>query len=485
MTEQITAKIQNSQVNQLLETVIEGGYCVGCGACAAISDSPFQIKLDADQKLQATINKSATPTLSNQSILSVCPFSSHSLNEDQISQELFSNDGKYHQQIGYYLDTYAGYVVEDDYRDRGSSGGMGTWIVTNLLSQGLVDGVIHIHQRQPSPTDPRLFHYQLSTTIEQVRNGAKSRYYPVEMSEVMQLIRQQPGRYAIVGIPCFIKAVRLLMRQDQILAERIAFCVGLICGHLKSIRFAQMFAWQCGIEPDNLLAIDFRKKLPGANANRYGVEVTGMQGSEIVTRISPVHDLYGTDWGLGFFKYKACDYCDDVVAETADIAVGDAWLPQYLKDSQGTNVVIVRHPVIRQMIESAMTAGKLQMDRISADEVAKSQKSGFQHRREGLAYRLYLTQQSGEWYPQKRVEPSVSHLNKNLQARQMMRIALAAQSHIAFRNAVDIGQFFVFKQQLNPLVKKYKQLYQGSLGQRIARRIKRVLVNFIGTFHQG
>ncbi|AUT01313.1 coenzyme F420 hydrogenase [Nostoc sp. CENA543] len=485
MTEQITAKIQNSEINQLRETVIEGGYCVGCGACAAVSGSPIQMKLDADKKLQATTDTVTKSTFSSGGILSVCPFSNQSLNEDQISQELFGRDGKYHQQIGYYLDTYAGYVVEDNYRDRGSSGGMGTWIVTNLLTQGLVDGVIHIHQRHPSPTDPRLFHYQLSTTIEEVRNGAKSRYYPVEMSQVMQLIRERPGRYAIVGIPCFIKAVRLLMRQDPILAERIRFCVGLICGHLKSTGFAEMLAWQCGIEPDNLLAIDFRHKLPDANANRYGIEVTGLQAGKIVTCSSPVYDLYGTDWGLGFFKYKACDYCDDVVAETADVTVGDAWLPQYVKDSQGTNVVIVRHPVIRDMMEAGMSAGKLQMDRISADEVAKSQKSGFQHRREGLAYRLYLTQQAGEWYPQKRVKPNASHLNQNLQARQIMRVALAAASHIAFKNAVKAGEFSVFKQQIDPLVRKYKQLYQGSLGKRIARRIKNILLNFLGNFNRG
>lgn len=485
MTEQITAKIQNTEVNQLLETVIEGGYCVGCGACAAISGSPMKMKLDTEQKLQATIDTSTPSTFSSHAIMSVCPFSSQSLNEDQISQELFSHNGQYHQQIGYYLNTYAGYVAEDDYRDRGSSGGMGTWIVTNLLSQGLVDGVIHIHQRHPSPDDPRLFHYQLSTTVEQVRNGAKSRYYPVEISEVMQLIREQPGRYVIVGIPCFIKAVRLLMRQDQLLAERIKFCVGLICGHLKSTRFAEMLAWQCGIEPNHLLAIDFRKKLPDANANRYGIEVTGLQIDQIVTHSSPVYDLYGTDWGLGFFKYKACDYCDDVVAETADVTVGDAWLPQYVKDSQGTNVVIVRHPIIQKIIECAMTEGKLHMDQISANEAAQSQKSGFQHRREGLAYRLYLTEQQGDWYPQKRVKPSASHLNKNLQARQMMRVALATQSHIAFKNAVDAGQFSVFQQQIDPLVQKYKQLYHTPLWKRVARRMKRLLVNFLSNFKRG
>ena len=157
-----------------------------------------------------------------------------------------------------------------------------------------------------------------------------------------------------------------------------------------------MFAWQCGIEPGNLIAIDFRKKLPGFDANRYGIEVTGWQDGQVVTRISPVRDLYGHDWGKGFFKYKACDYCDDVVAETADVVVGDAWLPEYVKNSQGTNVVVVRHPLIRDLIDKGVSTGQINLDCISADEIAKSQKSGLNHRREGLAYRLDLTDRQGK-----------------------------------------------------------------------------------------
>ncbi len=239
------------------------------------------------------------------------------------------------------------------------------------------------------------------------------------------------------------------------------------------------FLWQCGIEPSNLLAIDFRKKLPSADANCYGVEVTGLQDGQIVTHTKPVRDLYGTNWGLGFFKYKACDYCDDVVAETADVTVGDAWLPQYIKDSEGTNVVVVRHPVIYDMIERAITAGQLKLDRISADEVAKSQTSGFDHRREGLAYRLYLTDQRGEWRPQKRVQPRLNHLKRNIRERQILRVALAAESHVAFKYAIDAGQFSVFKQRLDSLLQRYLKLYRQPLWKRVITRIKKLLTSLV------
>lgn len=470
---------ENSETVKLFETVVSGGYCIGCGACASTGGTPIKMKLDEYGRFCATVEPSSQQLAVYSPVQAVCPFSAEAVNEDRIGQELFGKDCTYHNKIGYYLATYAGFVSESHFRQNGSSGGMGTWIVSKLLSEGLVDSVIHVHQRSPSDNDPRLFHYQLSTTVEQVSAGAKSRYYPIEMSEVMQLVRERPGRYAIVGIPCFIKAVRLLMKQDPLLAERLQFCVGLVCGHLKSMRFAEMFAWQCGIEPNKLVAFDFRKKLLDADANRYGIEAVGLQDKQAVSRISPVRELYGHDWGLGFFKYKACDYCDDVVAETADVVVGDAWLPQYVQDSQGTNVIVVRHPTLQALIEQGISANQLKLDRIDADEVARSQTSGFNHRRDGLAYRLYLTEQRGEWYPPKRVKPSAKHLTRNERKRQAMRILLAAQSHIAFKDAVNASDFSLFVRKMNPLIRRYQATYQSPLWRRLAGKVKRFLMGLL------
>ena len=389
----------NRQITTLLDTVVDGGYCSGCGACAAVTDSSLEMKFDSYGRFQPTEKPSQIALDSN--VLEVCPFSDRSENEDLIGRELFGSDCVHHDRIGYHLHTYAGYVVEPGFRDRGSSGGMGTWILYELFNQGLIDRVIHVKQHQPSDRDPSLFRFEISNSIEEINRGAKSRYYPVELSEVIKQLKQHPGRYAVVGVPCFIKSIRLLAKQDPIVKERIHFCLGLVCGHLKTSHFADMFAWQCGIEPGNLESIDFRKKMPAQNANKYGVEMIGTQNGEHVETIKSNYELYGYLWGQGFFKYEACDYCDDVVAETADVTVGDAWLPQYVEDSQGTNVVVVRNPAIEQLIQGGIKSGRLKLDEIDANDVAQSQDAGLRHRREGLAYRLHLKDKAGLWRPPK------------------------------------------------------------------------------------
>ena len=464
-------ELDQRRENQSLNAVISGGYCIGCGACTRGEiASPLRIELDAYGCLQATA-KSTAPSLAAIDS-AVCPFSETALNEDELGKNLFDSDGvKHDSKIGYYRETWAGHVADGQYRELGSSGGFTSWLLCELLAKTLVDAVIHVKPRQPNDQDRRLFTYAVSHTANEIQSGAKSHYYPIEMSEVLRLVRETPGRYAIVGLPCFIKALRLMARENSLFQDRIVFCIGLFCGHLKNTGFSELYAWQCGIQPDQLRAIDFRRKLPGKLSYQYGVGVSGLQYGKLIECIVPAGELFGSDWGIGLFKYKACDFCDDVVAETADVSIGDAWLPEFVNDHRGTNVVIVRSPIISNLIHAGMRESLLALQSISTERVIESQAAGFRHRREGLAYRLYLADRAGKWRPPKRIQPSKTHLTRRLRRRFELRQIIAKESHSAFRKAVMIGNLSVFKQHLLPLVEAYERTYK-TLPRRVASYVK-------------
>ncbi|WP_330970821.1 coenzyme F420 hydrogenase/dehydrogenase beta subunit N-terminal domain-containing protein, partial [Lysobacter sp. A3-1-A15] len=116
--------------------------------------------------------------------------------------------------VGRFEAAYVGHVAEQDFRLRGSSGGMVSWVATELLRKGMIDAVAHVVAAEQPDREGRFFRYRISRSARDVRAGAQSRYYPVEMSEVLEAIAAEPGRYAVVGIPCFIKAVQLLRRKD-------------------------------------------------------------------------------------------------------------------------------------------------------------------------------------------------------------------------------------------------------------------------------
>ncbi|HEX8842876.1 MAG TPA: Coenzyme F420 hydrogenase/dehydrogenase, beta subunit C-terminal domain, partial [Sphingomicrobium sp.] len=259
-------------------------------------------------------------------------------------------------------------------------------------------------------------------------SGAKSRYYPIELSGVLREIREVPGRYAVVGIPCFIKAIHLLRGIDPVIRERVSHTLGLFCGHMKSAAMIESFAWQLGTELSRVRALDYRIKDETRPANWYRAQL------ELEDGASAARDwwhLADGDWGAGFFQNPACDWCDDVVAETADISFGDAWVEPYSSDGRGTNVVVVRTGELKRMLEAAIADGRLQLDPVDADFIARTQAAGLRHRRDGLAYRL--TWRHG-LVPRKRVAPSAAlPLRRKLVYR--MRHAIGRWSHRVFRVA--------------------------------------------------
>lgn len=127
------------------------------------------------------------------------------------------------------------------------------------------------------------------------------------------------------------------------------------CGHLKSAAFAELLGWQQSVSPANLVDIDFRVKTLGVDASNYSIKAESKKKLSATAKNS---EVYGTYWALGFLKPKACKWCD----ETADIILGDAWLPEYTSDSIGTNVIIIQNSIIGEMIAEPERAGKLTID---------------------------------------------------------------------------------------------------------------------------
>ncbi|PRY82692.1 Coenzyme F420 hydrogenase/dehydrogenase, beta subunit C-terminal domain [Alkalibacterium olivapovliticus] len=464
------------------ETVLKYDYSYGTGI-SAYADDRISIQWNEYGEYKPVfMNEAGTETAGSDIPLSLIdPMMDESLNETEVGKELFGQlpDVKFHTRLGYYKDLYAGYVEEGNYRAQASSGGLGTWILKELFEKDLIDGVIHVKENN-DPNNPALFHYDISRSIEEINQGAKTKYYPVEMSQVLQKIKETPGRYAIIGLPAYIFSVRLLARQDPVINERIKYAIGLICGHLKSARFADSIGWQLGFKPGDIKKIDFRKKLDHRPAHRYGVQVTGVINGETKTIIKPMKEIVGDNWGQGFFKVKASDYTDDVMNETADMTIGDAWLPEYTGESKGTNVLLVRHPEIAQIIKDGIADQKLRLDEIDSTKMIASQASHFRHTQDELGYRLWMRDKDSDWRPKKRIEASnkLPYIRKKIQDQ---REKLAKESHIHFKKAVDKDDLTYFTDQMAPLVKKYEQYYSyayymnqgiGTLAKKIARKIK-------------
>ena len=444
----------------MIDKVISHGYCIGCGACAGVAPGRHKMALDENGLLQAA--QSGHPDAEADALASqVCPFSNDSLDEDKLAAEFLPHASRRHPKIGNHIKCYVGRVAEDSVFLKSSSGGIGRWLLGELMARNEVDRVIHVAERNTEKAGFPLYKFAIATTKEEVLATAKSSYYPVEMSEMIQYVIANPGRYAITGVPCFIKAIRNISKINKQFRERVRFTFGLVCGHLKSSFYSEMIGWQLGIEPDNLRALDFRVKIPGKRANEKGVFGLSADPSALPIRPKTVQQLFGTNYGHGYFKYQACDYCDDVVSETADVSIGDAWLPEY--KGSGTSLVIVRDKRIAKIIEQAAKSSAVRLEEISADRAAESQAGGFRHRRDGLAYRLLLKDERREWRPEKRVSPGKRHLSSRQRKVFRLRQLLSSKSFEYFRKAKEEKNWQVFYQNMSKINWSYHRTYKGRL----------------------
>lgn len=376
-----------------LEKVIKNDLCIGCGACAVMSESAgMELKggLYAPNFQNSTISQQTSAD-------AVCPFTDLSSNEDQIAREVFEiTQLKKDDYLGYWHSAYAGYSVE--MREYGASGGIISWLLAKLLEDDLVDYVIAVGEI--GNQHPR-FGYKIISSVDELKISGGSAYYPVTYSEVIEQVRQQEGRYVFVGIPCFNKSIRLLKKQDPVLDRRIVFQVGLVCGHLKTKEYGDYLIRLTGLHEDNVKSIHFRRKAEDGKANEYLFEAKTADGE--VRTIS--NKQIGSNWGMGVFKPKACDYCDDVFAETADAVCMDAWLPQYIKDGKGISLFLTRTEKLDALVRAHIESGELIAEEVNEQELVDSQAGGIRHRRRGLKFRLFIAGIFG-WKPTKRVMPT-------------------------------------------------------------------------------
>lgn len=378
--------------------------------------------------------------------------------EDDLAERLFAGQqGAVHEEdIGWYTDLLTGHVVDEETRLASSSGGLATALLVELLESGEITGVIHMC---PSDSDA-LFTYQISRTVDELRRGSRTRYYPGSLHASLEDVRVEDGRYAVVGIPSFISELRRLEDIEPILKERIRVHIGLVCGHQKSANYAQYLAWQAGISPGRLLDVDFRAKVPDKPANEYSslfhyVGDDGKPAEKLMGQAS----LEGTNWGLGMFKSTFSDFSDDAFNETADIVFGDAWLPRFTSDYLGTNIVVVRDGRMGEVLSRMAGRGVVSLSACSEEDVVGSQTSLIRHSRREIGYRL-------SWFRGKRravpdlqrnlpEQPPVEFLRRGIQ-RQRARIAQA--SHDAFEEALARDSLRTFTVKVTPLTLGYRVL---------------------------
>ncbi|EPN4480111.1 Coenzyme F420 hydrogenase/dehydrogenase, beta subunit C-terminal domain [Klebsiella aerogenes] len=373
-----------------IKQIVDNNLCTGCGVC---------VSEDKNKATKMTWNDLGfyIPDLNENTdateMEKVCPFSLQKdthLDEDQLAKEFLESSIFSDAQIGLYTGLYAGYSVE--YRETSSSGGMATYFFEQLLKQKIVDHLFIVREFEGR------YAYQLFSDADQITEISKTRYYPVTMASLFDCLDKLEGKIAVSGVACFIKAIRLKQHFTPALKEKIPFLIGIICGGLKSKYYTDFLAQSSGCK-DSYNNVEYRVKNPKSVALDYKFSCNRKNDNRIhVVDMQSLGDM----WGTGLFKSNACDFCDDVTTELADVSLGDAWIPPYNKDGLGNSIVISRSAVADSIIKQGINSGDLRLDVLDLPKIKSSQQGSFNHRHKGLLYRHNYAKKNGSLAPEKR-----------------------------------------------------------------------------------
>lgn len=396
-------------MNKILNKILNSELCTGCGACTVGSNNlmGWNNKGFLEPNYYETLEDDANK---------YCPFN---LTPDKLVRtenelaELFLPEAPYKDsRIGRYYNSYVGY--SDKYRETSSSGGLATYLTAKLLEDDQVDYVVSV-----GVGDTDYYDYQISNTVDEVLKTSKTKYYPVSMANVLKHIENNDGRYAIVGTACFVKAVRLLQYYNPLFKERVKFVVGIICGGQKSRYYTDFLASRLEFAPNTFHNPQFRVKDKDSYALDYSFSCINNDDGE--ARSIKMQGL-GDMWGTGLFKNNACDFCDDVTSELADISLGDAWIEPYSKDGKGTNVIVTRSPLADNLVRNGWANKSLVLEELPFDKFIQSQQGSFNHRHTGLAYRMKLAKKNGTQLPPKRSWSNTICLDFKLVQKQRLKV---------------------------------------------------------------
>lgn len=432
----------------IFDAVIKQDLCVGCGTCLySSSKNDLRMKWNEEGFL---IPSSEQPETISKESLKICPFNPFPDKEVRTEKEIaniFLKDvPNRHPKVGHYVNTYVGY--SNKYRLTSSSGGIATYLIDELLNNKIVDAVITVKEGENS-----FYEYSIIRSTDKLISTSKTRYFPVTFATVIEQLENSKEQFAVVGIACFIKSIRLLQYYHPELKNKIKFTIGIICGGIKSRFFVEYLAKKSGVNSNQFSQPQFRIKDYQSTASDYSFGCKDSKGKLYTIKMKKVGDM----WGSGMFKNNACDFCDDVTTELADISLGDAWLNPYNQDGKGTNVIITRTQLAEKLIKKGIENKKLTVEPLDFNVFLSSQQGSFNHRQNALGFRVRLAEKKGITIPPKRYNKEKISLEFKLVQKQ--RMIIRRQSLLEWPKIKDSSIFDKTMRKTREKLKRRTKMY--------------------------
>ncbi len=346
------------------DRIVSADLCTGCGACAALAPDKISFGISDDGFLRPE-PAGVLPRKLARRVMDVCPGGGQ-VSEEEDADPLW----------GAFRAVYQGWAVDEALRHAGASGGALSAMCLWLLESGRVDGVVQITADRDDPIANRTV---VSRTWEDVLSAAASRYAPSAPLLEVPALAQTGERYAFVGKPCDVAALRRWAAADADVKRAFPVLLSFFCAGVPSLAGAAEIVEALGVDADDVASFRYR-----GNGWPGKTEVTNLRGQ---VRAMTYHESWG-----GILSKKVqprCRICADGTGTEADIAFADAWETDeagypLFEEQKGCSLIVARSSKGLGFLHSAKAVGVLEYTPIDPAEIAKMQPGQLRRRRELL-----------------------------------------------------------------------------------------------------
>jgi coenzyme F420 hydrogenase subunit beta len=263
---------------------------------------------------------------------------------------------------GTILEIWEGYAADPEIRFSGSSGGLATALALYCLNEGGMGGVLHTG---PDPENALQNKTHFSRNRAELLERTGSRYAPASPCDGFDRIETASQLSVFIGKGCDVQAVRKVQTLRSDLDDKLGLAIGIFCAGTPSTQATLELLKNTGINDEKPIEVRYRGQgWPGYFTVR-------MPGKEPPRKVLP----YMKAWDF-LQKYRPfrCYLCPDATAELADLSCGDPWYRQQREDELGYSLLLVRTERGREILEGAMKAGYVILEKRSPAVLVESQK---------------------------------------------------------------------------------------------------------------
>ena len=360
-------------VDNDLSGVISSGMCIGCGACE-MADGSVRVALNP----RSLVYEPTSP--GGAAAAAVCP----AVSVDYAGLQSWLFPGSEAGPFGVVRSVHLAQSTDIDRNTKASSGGLIKEVLRSMLRNGEIDGVIALDH-----VDGIEFAARLVTDPEDVDTLPGSIYHNLRQTPALQLLRDTPGRLAVVAIPCQLEGMYSWIRTNAPeLREKVVLTVGLLCGWQYSHHSINAMGEYLGFDPAEIADISYRG---GGPVGKLTVTMRDGREHSASRRVD-----FGYQVAFDrHFNTTRCHVCVNHGNFLADLVVGDAWLPSTVFTKTGISLVVCRTERAESVLAGLVSAGACVSVRVTEDEIRESQTDRVVYGEFAYAYAAYLRELGG------------------------------------------------------------------------------------------